>query len=419
MSDHDIQALIIELQTDANERRADAGPSRFHAVWAKNKQATLTAPQSGRGLTAKIKGAAHKLPLLGPLARLLATIIRLPERLGRMEREIQVLRQQNAELSDRAIKTEAILAQKIGQLNDHLSNLLNGLTVQVSQLQHENFLRLQSQQRLLTQVQSVKDDLLESDGRLESFMAHASSAIVPAQPGPPPTAPHASMLTDSLLDDFYWRFEERFRGSPEDITARLKIYLPYLEAVKQSAPNRLLLDLGCGRGEWLKLARATGLAIKGVDLNAKMVRDCQAEQLPVVLGDGVRFLQDEVGGSLAVVTGFHIVEHLPFAALMSMLKAAYRALAPGGFALFETPNPENILVGACTFYTDPTHKNPIPPPTLAFMMEEAGFVRQECVRLRPQTLEDPPVHAATLSVVQRFYEAPDYAIIGFKDKLEL
>jgi O-antigen chain-terminating methyltransferase len=336
-----------------------------------------------------------------------------------MEREIQVLRQQNAELSDRAIKTEAILAQKIGQLNDHLGNLLNGLTVQVGQLQHENFLRLQSQQKLLTQVQSVKDNLLEFDGRLESFMAHASSAIVPAQPESTTTAPHATALTDSLLDDFYWRFEEKFRGSPAAITSRLQVYRPYLEALKQSAPNRLLLDLGCGRGEWLKLVRATGIDIKGVDLNAKMVRDCQAEQLPVVLGDDVRFLQDEVGGSLGAVTGFHIVEHLPFAALMTMLKAAYRALAPGGFALFETPNPENILVGACTFYTDPTHKNPTPPPTLAFMMEEAGFVRQECVRLRPQTLDDPPVHAATRGVVQRFYEAPDYAIIGFKDKLEL
>jgi O-antigen chain-terminating methyltransferase len=401
MSDNDIQAHIIELQTDANERRAEAGPSRFHAVWAKNKQATLTSPQNRRSLTSKIKGAAHKLPLLGPLARLLATIIRLPERLGRMERGIQVL----SDLSTNSLR--------------NLEQKTESLTVQVSQLQHENFLRLQSQQKIVTQLQSIKGDLLKSESRLESFVAHASSAIAQAQPGSTPTALHASMLTDSLLDDFYWRFEERFRGSPEDITAKLKIYLPYLEAVKQSAPNRLLLDLGCGRGEWLKLVRATGLAIKGVDLNAKMVRDCLAEQLPVVFGDGVRFLQDEVGGSLAAVTGFHIVEHLPFAALMTMLKAAYRALAPGGFALFETPNPENILVGACTFYTDPTHKNPIPPPTLAFMMEEAGFVRQECVRLRPQTLDDPPVHAATLGVVQRFYEAPDYAIIGFKDKLEL
>ena len=422
--DNRLQAIKSELQTDATTRRDKAGPARFSAVWAKSS-ANLgeSAGKGSRGGINKLKAIAHRVPVLGPVARFIATSLRLPDRVGHLEREHAHLQQTATSLEARLAATTDLLnreAAKLTALTEQVG-LYSGIPLQIDKLLHENHLRYQSQLKLLTQIQLVKDDQMKSDSRLETFVLRFNSQALPVSLEPDAVATE-SQQTDSetiLLDDFYWRFEERFRGTAEAVSARLEIYAPYLESVKTSAPGQPLLDIGCGRGEWLKLAQTRGLTVKGVDLNAKMVRNCLAAALPVTLGDGVAYLKGEPSNSLAVVTGFHIVEHLPFTLLMTMFKEAYRALAPGGFALFETPNPENILVGACTFYTDPTHKNPIPPPTLAFMLEEAGFIRQECVRLRPESMIHPPENAATLGVIQRFYEASDYAIIGFKDGLEL
>jgi len=422
--DNRLQAIRSELQTDATTRRAKAGPARFSAVWAKSSANLGEYPskKSWGGIN-KLKAIAHRVPVFGPVARFVATSLRLPDRVGQLESERAQLQQAAISLEARLAATTELLnceAAKLTALTEQVG-LYSGTPMQIDNLLHENHLRYQSQLKLLAQLQLVKDEQIKSDSRLETFILRLNSQALPTslEPGAEATQANQTNSETILLDDFYWRFEEKFRGSTETVRSRLQVYVPYLESVKTSAPGQPLLDIGCGRGEWLKLAQATGLTVKGVDLNAKMVRDCLAAALPVTLGDGVAYLKGEPSNSLAVVTGFHIVEHLPFTLLMTMFKEAYRALAPGGFALFETPNPENILVGACTFYTDPTHKNPIPPPTLAFMLEEAGFIRQECVRLRPESIINPPENAATLAVIQRFYEASDYAIIGFKDGLEL
>jgi O-antigen chain-terminating methyltransferase len=39
---------------------------------------------------------------------------------------------------------------------------------------------------------------------------------------------------------------------------------------------------------------------------------------------------------------------------------------PGGLLILETPNPENLVVGACTFWYDPTHIRPLPPAMMRF-----------------------------------------------------
>jgi O-antigen chain-terminating methyltransferase len=112
-----------------------------------------------------------------------------------------------------------------------------------------------------------------------------------------------------------------------------------------------------------------------------------------------------------------VIEHLPFPALARLVAAAFRALRPGGVVILETPNPENLIVGACNFYYDPTHVRPLPPEPVRFLLESNGFERVAIERLHPGAQPDD-VERAT-DPVGKLYASimlvpQDYAVIGYK-----
>ncbi len=112
-----------------------------------------------------------------------------------------------------------------------------------------------------------------------------------------------------------------------------------------------------------------------------MLEAARSRGLDVRQADVLDALRDEPDGKLALVSGFHIAEHLPFAVLLEMITEARRVLRPGGVLILETPNPENLVVGTANFYLDPTHIAPIPPLRMDFMAEFAGFGRKTILRL--------------------------------------
>jgi O-antigen chain-terminating methyltransferase len=216
------------------------------------------------------------------------------------------------------------------------------------------------------------------------------------------------------LDAYYRRFEDRFRGTADEIRTRLEFYLPILAA--QEAPARYL-DVGCGRGEFLELARRHGLAMTGVDASEAMVAQCREHGLEAAVGDGVEHLVALDQGSLAGVTAIHVIEHVPFRTLARLVAAAFRALRPGGVLVFETPNPENLIVGACNFYYDPTHLRPLPPEPVRYLLESAGFERVAIERLHPGATPEDVERAS--DHVDKLYTSlmlgpQDYAVIGYK-----
>lgn len=216
----------------------------------------------------------------------------------------------------------------------------------------------------------------------------------------------------SDFDGFYRAFEDRERGSRELIVGRLDSYRPLLEALVARYPGGRALDVGCGRGEWLQLLRTVGLQGHGVDLDEAMLDACRADDLSVEQGDALAWLAAQPDESLALVSAFHVVEHIPFAQVQQLVAEAHRVLLPGGVLIMETPNPENITVGAHTFYMDPSHERPLPPRLLQFVPEYVGFERtwvwrlQESEHLRPDHL---PALANVLMAV-----SPDYAVIARK-----
>lgn len=221
-----------------------------------------------------------------------------------------------------------------------------------------------------------------------------------------------------LLDSLYVTFEDKFRGTREEIKKRLAVYLPLLEKTGSGTEQRPVLDIGSGRGEWLELLRENQVVARGVDINETLAGQCRERGLEVEINDAFTCLQALPDGSLGAITGFHIIEHLPMETLLELYAEACRVLAPGGVAIFETPNPQNLLVGACNFYADPTHKRPLYPETQQFFLEYRGFTNVELKYLHPHNSGARLPEAEAPELAARLNDllscARDYAVIGYK-----
>jgi O-antigen chain-terminating methyltransferase len=216
-------------------------------------------------------------------------------------------------------------------------------------------------------------------------------------------------VTDSDLEKLYVALEDRFRGARVEIKERFREYLPYVD---QHAP---VIDLGCGRGEWLELLFENNIEARGIDTNTLQVRECTDRGLDVTEADVFEYLRSLPDESAGAITGFHIIEHLSFNALVMLLNEVLRVLRPGGVAIFETPNPENIVVGSNYFYLDPTHRHPLPTELMEFLFKNRGFENVELLMLHPW--ESGRV-AGEGELAERFnayfYGPMDYAVVGRK-----
>ncbi|WP_422845473.1 methyltransferase domain-containing protein [Acidovorax sp. M2(2025)] len=211
---------------------------------------------------------------------------------------------------------------------------------------------------------------------------------------------------------FYRAFEDRYRGSRELIRGRLEAYRPFITPLLALHQPATAIDLGCGRGEWLELLRDAGFQAHGVDMDAGMLASCTERGLSVSLEDAPTYLRKLDEASQSIVSAFHFVEHIPFEVLRTLVAEALRVLKPGGLLILETPNPENLVVGAHSFYLDPTHHRPIPPLLLSFLVDHLGFGRVQVQRLQ----EAPELHkGADVSLMTVLEGAsPDYAVVAQK-----
>lgn len=220
--------------------------------------------------------------------------------------------------------------------------------------------------RLDALVARLHEELAETAGLVDRLVA-GEPLRVSASPAVEVPLPQA-MLTASRA------FADAFRGSELEISTRVA---EHLEVLRGQAP---ILDLGCGRGELLRLLRSAGIGASGVDTDPAMVEAGRRAGLAVSVGDAVATLEAQPPASLGAVVALHLVEHLPAAAWMRLVEAAARALRPGGVLLIESPNPDSLRVGAGLFWIDPTHRAPVHPDALAFVARAVGL-RVDAVRL--------------------------------------
>jgi SAM-dependent methyltransferase len=219
----------------------------------------------------------------------------------------------------------------------------------------------------------LRDRLALAETRLMSLKREAArlSATLDGRPAgeaavSQPPAPFAGRVDAAT----YLRFEDRFRGSRDDVRARAAAYLALLEEASHLGD---IVDIGCGRGELLGLLRDRGIRARGVDTNHAMVEACRAQGLSVEEGDALAFLLRQGDQSLGGLVAIQVVEHLAPAHLVSLLETAYHKLRPGAPLVLETLNPACWLAFFETYLRDLTHEKALHPDTLRFLVQASGF----------------------------------------------
>lgn len=212
--------------------------------------------------------------------------------------------------------------------------------------------------------------------------------------------------------DFYRAFEEKYRGPRKEIKLRLQAYLPFISAIKNIYLQPTAVDLGCGRGEWLELLAEYGFDAQGVDVDNGMLEASRELGLNVHTGDAISFLKNLPNESQAIISGFHLAEHIAFDDLRVLVEEALRSLKPAGLLILETPNPENIVVGTSKFYLDPTHTRPLPPLLLSFLPEYYEFERVKILRLTESKSISENTHMSLTDIFHGV--SPDYAVVAQK-----
>jgi SAM-dependent methyltransferase len=165
----------------------------------------------------------------------------------------------------------------------------------------------------------------------------------------------------------YVGFEDQFRGSPDEIRRRVEEYLPIFEKTNG------VLDVGCGRGEFLELLRDGGVTARGIDINPAMVEVCRGKGLQAETGDALAYLRELPDGSLGGLFAAQVVEHLEPRYLMRLLDAAFDKLRPGAPIVLETINPACWFAFFESYIRDLTHVRPVHPDTLKYLLVATGF----------------------------------------------
>lgn len=260
---------------------------------------------------------------------------------------------------------------------------------------------------------------IDVERRVARELIGGTSAAIEIKPQVPVPADTGSIIQRNAL---YASLEDNFRGSREDIKQRSLHYMDLVRRTLEVTGPGDVIDLGCGRGEWLEVLREHDLHGTGVDLNEVLLDECKERGLDAVRDDALTYLSRLPDDSVVIITSMHLVEHLQFDMLVSILDEARRVLKPGGAIALETPNCENLLMSSHWFYLDPTHRNPIPPMLLSWLVGNRGFVDVEVERLtqnrgvqNAESLSDEVPGATQLNQLLGLLQAsPDYAVVGRK-----
>lgn len=343
-----------------------------------------------------------------------AAVTALQFRADRLEQDVQDV--QGRQLADLLLGLEATRKQ-IADLETLLEGHIDSRAEDVNQRIDAIADRLTSLKQGVVSEQALLTRSYADISRRVDFLRHQQPPV-PGEGEQAADTPQPEGL-QSLLDAFYNRLEDRYRGSREEIKRRLLKYIPDAESAAQRCGGRPALDIGCGRGEWLELLAERDLKGVGVDLNPVQIEEARAAGLDVHQGDAVEWLRRAGDASFSMITAHHLVEHLPFETVAWISREALRVLAPGGILLFETPNPRNILVSTTGFHMDPTHIRPLPAEVLSTLFDTIGFHPVESRFLHTHERLSDFLEGKRLDpeIAMLFFGPQDHAVLGTRPRV--
>jgi 2-polyprenyl-3-methyl-5-hydroxy-6-metoxy-1,4-benzoquinol methylase len=253
--------------------------------------------------------------------------------------------------------------------------------------------------RDLEYIRAEYQKVIHGELKIVRQKAVAQRALDEAIPGP---AAPKKIAVDWL------RFADNFRGPEDQIRAHQQRYIDRFKSATA------VLDLGCGRGEFLDAAREAGIEARGIDQSEECVAVCLAKGLKAERAELFDYLENLPDLSLGGVYCSQVVEHLPPDRLPDLVNLLAKKLNHGALLAVETPNPECLAIYASHFYLDPTHTRPVPARLLGFYLEEAGYTNLEVEWLSPAAESMPSLAALPDAVRKDFFGALDYAIFGRK-----
>ena len=347
-------------------------------------------PDEGTGFLRRLR--AHAWAMVAPLfERQQAFNSALVDHINRniaMQREttsafetaLAMLREDHA----RFIEYQTLLilyAQQITPYVDtkdrHVAGLMHGLAAGLSGLSEEIQKRWESmaarERRYDAQVSDVRTTLGVMQRAVQTLKRELETTSLPRRGGGTEgDAAKAEGMADipAKLDSYkYVGFEDQFRGSQHEIADRLAAYAPLFEGASD------VLDVGCGRGEFLELLRGKGISARGIDLNEEMAAVCRERGLDATAGDALGYLLAQPDESIGGLFAAQVVEHLEPEYLMRFLEAAYHKLRPGSKIVLETINAACWYAFFSSYIRDVTHVRPLHPDTLRYLVSASGFQR--------------------------------------------
>ncbi len=217
----------------------------------------------------------------------------------------------------------------------------------------------------------------------------------------------------------YFDFENHFRGSREVIKERQRQYLRYFSECKN------VVDIGCGRGEFLELLKENNIGATGVDTYDEFVEYCRIHDLSAVCDDGSHYLKT-IDSTDGIFVG-QVVEHLKEFQIVDLCNTAFEKMQSGSYLIIETPNPTSLAIYTHAFYVDPSHVKPVHPLTMEYFLQKAGFKDIQIVYTDSSRLDIdiPEIHGDGIENSDEFnrvmkivsstlFGSQDYAIIARK-----
>jgi 2-polyprenyl-3-methyl-5-hydroxy-6-metoxy-1,4-benzoquinol methylase len=286
-----------------------------------------------------------------------------------------------------------------------------------------NFNLLQVQvEDLAKQVRQTSVQLRVRERDLRRLVwAAGPEAVKPSATPPAPIAPMFPSEIKSEQEFDYFAFEEQYRGDEADTRQKQQAYVEYFRGRDN------VVDIGCGRGEFLDALRDAGIPARGVELGTDQILLCREKGLDVVQQDLFAFLEDTPDESLGGIFSAQVIEHLTASDQLRYVALAYQKCKPGSPVVFETINPQCVYALVRNFFLDPTHVRPVHPETLQFAMESRSFRNVELrfsgavrelqvprLMLEGNTVAIEQFNAGIARLNDLLYGFQDYAAIGWK-----